>query len=142
MGNAISAQLFSPNGIYIDATNNIYIGDYANNRIRKINSSNTITTVAGNGAGAYFGDGGLANSAGLFGPWGVDVDASNSLYIADRNNNVIRYVNSLGIINTIAGNGNQGFSGDFGLATLARLNMPTDVAVDALGNIYMCGHAE
>ena len=84
-----------------------------------------INTVAGNGTLDYTGDGGLATSASLNSPFGVFVDASGNIFIADYGNNRIRKVNaSDGKINTVAGNGNLNYSGDGGLATSASLNSP------------------
>ena len=95
-----------------------------------------ITTVAGNGAAGYSGDGGLATAAKLSHYLHVAIDASGNIYIADYWNHRIRKVNrSTGIITTVAGNGGVGFSGDGGLATAAELGNPTGVAVDDSGNI-------
>ncbi len=97
-----------------------------------------ITTVAGIGGGGFNGDGGPATSTLLFLPGGVTVDGSGNLYIADSNNQRIRKVDgATGLISTVAGNGIQGFSGDGGLATIARLNDPSGVAVDGSGNLYI-----
>ena len=96
-----------------------------------------ITTVAGNGAYGYSGDGGPATSAELYAaPLGVAVDASGNIYIADSINNRVREVSN-GVITTVAGNGTPGYSGDGGLATSAQLHSPTSVAVDASGNLYI-----
>jgi hypothetical protein len=97
----------------------------------------TIKTYAGNGTGAFSGDGGAATSASLNNPTGVAVDGSGNLYIADFNNNRIRKVSVDGIISTVAGNGTEAFSGDGGAATSASLNNSFDVAVDGAGNLYI-----
>jgi trimeric autotransporter adhesin len=151
-GLATSAELRGPSGVAVDASGNIYIADQANYRIRMVTMSNgIITTVAGNGLSGgyigphgmsgYSGDGGLAISARLSSPSGISVDASGNIYIADTFNLRIRMVTkSTGIITTLAGNGlsrYSGDSGDGGLATSARFSTPSDVAVDALGNIYI-----
>ncbi len=136
-GPATSAQIMSPLDVTTDASGNIYIADGGNDRIRKINATGTITTIAGNGFAAYFGDGGAATSAGLFNPSGVELDASGNVYIADKYNNCIRKVNTSGIISTIGGNSIAGNAGDGGLATLAQMNQPSNLAIDALGNIYV-----
>jgi hypothetical protein len=116
----------------------IYIADSENNRIRMVNVSGIITTVAGNGTGGYSGDGGQAASAELHNPYGVAADSSGNLYIADTLNNRIRMVTvSTGIITTVAGNGAPSYSGDNGPAVNAGLNNPTGVAVDTSGNIYI-----
>ena len=95
-----------------------------------------ITTYIGTGTAAYTGDGGAASAATINGPGGMWVDASGNIYIADANNNVIRKVNTSGVISTIAGTGTAGFSGDGGAATAAQLNHPICVVVDATGNVY------
>jgi N-acetylneuraminic acid mutarotase len=138
-GAATSAELNSPFGVAVDASGNIYIADSGNNNIRKVTASTgIITTVAGNGTGGYSGDSGVATSAELNSPFGVAVDASSNLYIADSGNNRIRKVAaSTGIITTTAGNGTAGYSGDSGAATSAALYSPFGVAVDASGNIYI-----
>ena len=112
------------------------------NRIRKVATSGTITTVAGNGKYGYAGDGGPASSAELNGPWGVAVDAAGNVYIADSGNNCIRKVTADGNIATIAGNSNYGYAGDGGSISLAVFNQPSRVAVDSAGNVYIadCGN--
>jgi len=134
---ATSAEINTPKGLAVDASGNIYIADEANNRIRKVNTSGIISTVAGNGTAGYSGDGGAATSAEINSPYGVAIDASGNLYIADEANNRIRMVNTSGTISTIAGNGTAGFSGDGGAATSAELKHPINVSVDAAGNIYI-----
>ena len=138
-GTATSVELFSPLGVTVDASGNIYIADSGNNRIRKVTASTgIITTVAGNGTGGYSGDSGVATRAELNSPSGVAVDASGNIYIVDSGNNRIRKVTaSTGVITTMAGNGTGGYSGDNGVATSAELNSPYGVAVDASGNIYI-----
>ena len=135
---ATTAQLDRPWGVFGDASGNVYIPDYLNNRIRKVNTSGNITTIAGTGTAGYNGDGILATTAQINGPWGVCVDASDNVYIADYLNNRIRKVDvSTGIISTIAGTGVAGYNGDGILATTAQLNIPFGVFVDASGNLYI-----
>ena len=198
-----TAQLSSPSGVAADNLGNIYIADFANNRIRKVNSVGIISTVAGTGTASNTGDGGAAIAATLNGPVGLTCDASGNLYIVDQTNNSVRfidfstgvissivhgtaglrplrrtcgtiqmgdtgpayngqlwfpagitlgssgntficdkndhrlrYINSSGIINTYAGCG-TGFAGDGGAAISCILNMPSDVAEDASGNVYI-----
>ena len=142
-GPAISASLKAPTGVAIDAGGNIYIADYYNNRIRKVDvSTGIITTIAGNGANGYGGDGGPAVSANIWLPTGVAVDAGNNVYIADWVNQRIRKVDALtGIITTVAGNGIAGFSGDGGLAISAELFQPYGISLDAGGNLYIADYA-
>lgn len=136
-GPATDAYLSSPEGVAVDAKGNLYIGDSGDNRIRKVDASGTITTVAGNGNSGYGGDGGAATSAVLSAPSGVAVDSAGNLYIADSANNRIRKVDTSGVISTVAGNGAFGDSGDGGPATSANLNYPIAVALDAGGNLYI-----
>ncbi len=136
-GPATAAELNGPSGVAADMQGNIYIADYWNNRIRKVNSAGTIYSLAGNGIQGYSGDGGLALSAELDGPAGVAADKSGNVFIADEFNECIRKINSAGIISTVAGNGINGFSGDRGPATAAELYNPAAVATDTLGNFYI-----
>ncbi len=136
-GVAINAALFYPQGIVVDNVGNLFVADSYNARIRKVDASGTITTVAGNGIGGYSGDGGAATNASISVPEGVAVDGSGNLLIADTDNNRIRKVYTNGIITTFAGNGNAGYSGDGGAPTNASLSFPEGVAVDASGNMFI-----
>lgn len=138
---ATSAQLNDPQSVAFDSSGNLYISDTGNSVVRKVSTSGTITTVAGNftsGAG-YSGDGAAATSAQLFHPSSVVVDAKGNLYIADTSNNIVRIVTTDGKINTFAGNfgAGTGFTGDGGPATSARLNNPEGLALDSAGNLYI-----
>jgi uncharacterized protein (TIGR03437 family) len=132
---ATSAQLNVPIGLALDGSNNLYIADFTNNRVRKV-SGGTITTVAGNGLSGYSGDGAPATNAQLTTPEDIAVDASGNLYIADTGNNVVRKVTN-GIIATVAGNGLGGYSGDNGQATSAMVGNPTGIVLDSSGNLYI-----
>jgi hypothetical protein len=110
---ATAASLDQPSAILVDDKGNIFIADAGNNCIRKISTNGIITTIAGNGTQGYSGDGGIATSATMYSPTGIATDLSGNLFIAD-NNNVIRKVDTKGIISTVAGNGKVGFSGDGG----------------------------
>ena len=148
-GPAISAGLNRPSGVALDSSGNLYIADLGNSRIRKVDTATgVITTVAGTGVTGYSGDMGPATSAQFNQPTGVALDSIGNLYIADRQNNVIRKVDAAtGIIRTVAGNAalttySNGspfgsYSGDGGPATGAGLDQPTGVAVDLSGNLYI-----
>jgi sugar lactone lactonase YvrE len=148
-GPAISAQLNGPQGVAVDSAGNLYIADKGNSRIRKV-SNGVITTVAGNGTPGYSGDNGPATGAQLAGPWGVAVDSTGNLYIADGffgnsdtifQGNRIREVSN-GVITTVAGGGTLvagggAPSGDNGPATSVQLYLPSSVALDSAGNVYI-----
>ena len=132
---ASQALLNSPLKILIDGAGNIYIVDYFNQRIRKIDTNGIITTVAGNGTLGYSGDGKQATSAELDYPESLAMDVAGDLFIADTGNGVIRKVDTNGIITTFAGNGTFTNSGDGGPAINAGM-LPESVAVDAAGNLW------
>jgi uncharacterized protein (TIGR03437 family) len=136
-GLATAASLLLPNGVAVDAFGNLLIADTSNSRIRKVSTGGIITTVAGSGTAGFSGDGGLATAAQMSSPTGVLADASGNLFIADTGNQRIRKVSASGIITTVAGSGTAGFSGDGGLATAAQLSIPSGVAVDAAGNVFI-----
>jgi uncharacterized protein (TIGR03437 family) len=136
-GPATSAALNRPSGVAVDAAGNLYIADTLNDRVRKVNGSGVISTVAGRQGATALGDGGPATSARLSIPSGVALDASGNLYIVDRGQNRVRKVTAAGTISTLAGTGTQGFSGDGGPAASAALAAPESVAVDAAGNLYI-----
>jgi len=135
---ATSASLCYPQQVAVDGSGNVFIADSNNNRIRRVDATTkVITTVAGSGASSG-GDGGPAINAGLLGPYGVAVDSSGDLYIADSYNNRIRRVDAATqYISTVAGNGTPGFSGDNGAATNAELKFPTGIGVDSSGDLYI-----
>ena len=136
-GPATNAKINMPIGCFVDATGNIYIADQQNSCIRKVTTSGIITTVAGTGVGGYSGDNGPATSALLNTPGAVFADGVGNVFFADGHNNRIRKINTSGIITTIAGNGIPGYSGDGGAATVAEINTPIGIAVDASGNFYI-----
>jgi streptogramin lyase len=139
-GPATSARLRYPFNLYLDTVGNIYIMDTYNYRIRKVDAATKIiTTVVGDGAAKFAGDGGLATDASIKKSYDVAVDSAGNLFIADTENQAIRKVDAAtGIINTVVGKGAMaGFEGDGGLAPNAKLKSPTGVYVDATGNIYV-----
>jgi uncharacterized protein (TIGR03437 family) len=137
-GPAISAQLNAPTGVCTDSSDNVYVNDLSNRRVRKITPQGAITTVAGNGTNADTGDGGLATAASFVLPIRCVVDRSGNLFIADQGAFRVRKVDAAtGKISTVAGIGTQGFSGDGGAATSAQLNNPTALAFDPPGNLLI-----
>jgi len=138
---ADSAQINLPSAICIDIARNIYISDNSNTRIRKINTTGIISTFAGNGGVGDAGDGGPATAANINVVTGLAADTIGNIYIADTSNNVIRKVDTFGIITTVAGRyGSIGFAGDNGPATSAKLNGPTGIAFDHAGNYYVADY--
>jgi hypothetical protein len=139
-GLATNAKLTGTFGITLDKIGNIYIVDEGNSRVRKVNTNGIITTFAGNGNGGNSGDGGLAINATLSEPWGVTVDGLGNVFVSNNYSNVVRKINTNGIISTIAGivsYGPSGYSGDGGNATNAKLYGPAGLAADASGNLYI-----
>jgi len=136
-GQATAAELYDPTGLCFDTAGNLYIAEYGNSRIRMINTNEIISTVAGDGAFGFSGDGGQATNAECNSPEGVAFDTHGNLYIADFYNNCIRMVNTAGIISTVAGTGTAGYSGDGGQATGATLYRPAEIAFDTNGNMYI-----
>jgi len=136
-GPATNAALSNPHGVAVDAFDNLFIADYGNNRIRRVDTNGFITTVAGTNVSGYFGDGGAATNAWLARPQGVAVDAYGNVFIADSGNNRIRRLDTNGIITTVAGTNSSGYAGDGGPATKAHLSGPTGVTVDAFGYLFI-----
>ena len=139
---ATSSRLSEPRDVAIDpVSGDLYIADTENYIIRLVTkSTGVISTIAGTGYSGYSGDGGSATNATLSSLEGIEVDPSTgNLYIADSGNDVIRLITkSTGIITTIAGNGTRGYSSDGGLATVASLSHPKDIAIAAVtGNVYI-----
>lgn len=135
---ATSAVLSSPSSVVVDASHNIYIVDKDNDRIRKISSSGVIQTIAGSSnAQVYAGDGKQAVQASLALPNGIAFDSAGDMYIADTANQVVRMVNTSGVISTVAGNNYSAYSGDGGAAIDASLSEPSGLAFDSAGNLYI-----
>ena len=136
-GPATSACLSNPRDVAVDDAGNLFIADSGNRRIRRVDPAGTIDTVAGNGQYDFCGDGGPAIEACLHGAFGVAVDVSGALLIADGNDHRVRKVDAAGVITTVAGNGSARFCGDGGPATSACLKGVYDVEVDGVGNLYI-----
>ncbi len=138
-GPAINASLSNPFKVLLDRQNNLIIADSENNRVRRVDRQTWIIhAVAGNGVEGDTGDGGPAVLSRLHDPEGLAIDQAGNIYIADQENNRIRRVNAAtGVIINFAGNGSAGFAGDGGLATLATLNSPRGITMDAHDNLYL-----
>ena len=136
-GPATSATLGEPFGIAFNAAGDLFIADSTNNVIREVNTSGVISTVAGNHTAGYSGNGGPATSAELYSPLDVAFNAAGDMFIADYLNNVVREVNLVGVISTVAGNTTSGHTGDGGPATTAELHGPISVKFDSYGNMFI-----
>ncbi len=135
---AINTPLNQPSGLAFDTAGDLFIADTDGNLILEVNLVGLVSVVAGTGQQGFAGDGGPATSALLDAPLGVAVDSAGNVYFADMHNQRIRMVAfSTGIITTIAGTGVAGFSGDGGAATAATLDLPTGLAIDSNGNLYI-----
>jgi sugar lactone lactonase YvrE len=132
-GPAVKAALHGPRSVAVDSQNNVYITDLI--LVRKVTSDGIISTYAGNGTTTDSGDGGPASQAGLESVWGLAIDLSDNLYVAE--NYRIRKITKEGTITTVAGNGTKGDSGDGSLATSAQLSRPWGIAADAFGNLFI-----
>ncbi|HQR33553.1 MAG TPA: BACON domain-containing carbohydrate-binding protein [Blastocatellia bacterium] len=135
-GQATAATLSSPTDVAVDNAGNIYICAAGNNRIRKVTTDGVINTIAGNGNTTFNGDGILATAAAINGPQSIALDSAGNVYITDRGNSRIRKVTvSSDSISTLAG-GSTGLSPDGSSTTGARLNLPTGIALDSVGNVF------
>ncbi len=140
---ATGAELNNPMGVAVDKFGNVYIADFRNLRVRKVDTNGIISTVAGGGGSDCttstdpFGDGCPAVKVGIAYPSAVAVDDSDNLYISDFFHLLIRKVDTEGIISTIAGNGTAGYNGDGIAATSAEINYVLGLAVDSAGDIYI-----
>jgi sugar lactone lactonase YvrE len=140
-GLATATLLGGPKALTFDPQGNLYVVDYYYSKVRKVDHSGIITTVAGTGVPGYTGDGGPATAARLNYPLGARTDDQGHLYISDTYNNLIRKIDTSGTITTVAGTYDGdvgGYSGDGGPATSARLHTPYDLAVDAAGELFIC----
>jgi sugar lactone lactonase YvrE len=138
-GPALSVRLNFPHGVAVDRHDDIYVADTFNHRVRKLGRDGIVRNIAGTGKQEFVGDGGPAIKAGLGAPDSVAIDAQGNIYIADRANWRVRKITTDGIIHTIAGNQETGYSGDGGPALAAPI-FPTSVAVDSRGVVYVTDH--
>ncbi len=136
-GPASSAYLANPVGVAMDPNGNLFLSDPTLNRIREVSRNGVITTIAGMGYASYGGDGGQARDAQLNAPWGMAFDTAGNLFVADRSNERVRKISPDGIIKTVAGTGDFGYSGDGRPAAKAQLWSPLGIAVDAADNLYI-----
>jgi mucin-19 len=131
-GTGAAASFNTPRGIAVDSVGSVYVGDYSNNRIRKITSAGVVTTLAGSAtAGSLDATG---TNAQFRNPWGVAVDSAGTVYVADYTNHRIRKVTFDGVVTTLAGNGTA--SSVDGTGTSATFNNPRGIEVDSAGNVY------
>jgi len=132
-GTGTAASFYTPSGVAVDGSGNVYVADFRNNLIRKISAAGVVTTLAGSGsAGASNGTG---TAASFYFPFGVAVDGSGNVYVADQDNNLIRKITAAGVVTTLAGSGSAGAAN--GTGTAASFFAPTGVAVDGSGNVYV-----
>jgi sugar lactone lactonase YvrE len=124
-------------GVAPDGAGNLFISDYLNGRLRKVGPDGNINTIAGRGTSGFGGDGGASVKALMSGPYAVAAGTAGVLYIADRWNHRVRKVDVNGVITTVAGKGTAGYTGDGGPATDAQLNLPTALALDPSGNLFI-----
>jgi hypothetical protein len=140
-GAATLANMSHPYNIATDCNGNTYIADFENAVVRKVSATGVITTVAGSGVIGYSGDGGPATAATMSHPNGVALDAAGNLYFSDFNNHAVRKVSTSGVITRVAGNGGNGYAGDGGQATAAKLYYPAGLTIDGYGNLYIADNA-
>jgi uncharacterized protein (TIGR03437 family) len=141
-GKAAGAQIAQAEGLATDPQGNLYIADAAGHRVRRVTPAGIITTIAGTGSGGFSGDGGPATAAQLNSPYGLAVDASGALYIADLGNGRVRRVRADGVIETVAGGGNAAPDGTTAAGpTQAKFNAPRNVAVDWDSTLYISDFA-
>ena len=134
---ATAAALYAPHCIVLDAAGNMYITDFENHRVRKVNAAGIISTIAGTGVLGSDGDNGPAVNAKINGPYGIALDAEGNIYFADDWANVVRKIDATGVITTFAGNDTATVLGDNGPATVAALNHPSGITIDNYRNVFI-----
>ena len=133
-GTGTAAQFYNPRGVAVDSSGHVYVADYRNHRIRKIDPTGVVTTFAGSTSGDADGTG---TAAQFNSPHGVAVDGSGNVYVADTNNHRIRKISPAAVVTTLAGS-SVGYVDDTG--TAAKFNGPAGVAVDSSGNVYVADY--
>jgi PKD repeat protein len=136
-GTGTEAQFYRPNGVAVDSSGNVYVGDHLNHRIRKITAAGDVSTLAGSGV-AGFADG-TGITAQFNYPGHLALDSSGNIYVADHFNHRVRKITPAGVVSTLAGSGAAGFAD--GTGTAAQFNYPFGVAVDSSGNVYVTDHS-
>ncbi len=137
-GTGTAASFNAPFGIAVDSSGNVYVADSMNNLIRKITPAGVVTTLAGGGGSGAVGSGaddGTGTAASFSSPYGIALDSSDNVYVADSVNNLIRKITPAGVVTTLAGSG--GFGADNGTGAAASFDTPTSIAVDSSGNVYV-----
>lgn len=132
-GTGTAASFLHPSGVAVDASGTVHVADTSNHRIRKVTAAGVVTTVAGSGSAAYAD--GTGTAASFNHPYGITVDTSGTIYVADTSNYRIRNVTPAGVVTTLAGPGAGSFAD--GTGTAASFNSPRGVAVDASGNLVV-----
>jgi hypothetical protein len=132
---ATAATLWGPLGLAIDKAGNVYIADNANDRVRMVNASGIITTIAGNGTTGYSGDGDAATNTQIGRPTGLAIDNAGNIFIGG-NQRIVKIENGTTLVTTYAGTGTSGYSGDGGAATSAEIMEPGCIVTDDFGNIF------
>ena len=137
-GKALEAQLNNPYGLVIGPGENLYVCDMSNHVIRRISKDGKISTIAGSGHKGYSGDGGPALKAELNEPYEIRFDARGTMFFVEMQNNLIRRLDSGGVLSTVAGTGRRGFKGDGGPAREAEFNQPHSIQLHAAGGLFVC----
>ncbi|MBV8388327.1 MAG: hypothetical protein JO080_00850 [Mucilaginibacter sp.] len=136
---AANAEFYGPQGLAVDAQGNIFVADFGNNAIREITTAGVVKTVAGNGTAGYV-NGAALTAAEFKGPAAVALDKNGNIFVADRDNNMIRKITSAGVVSTVAGTKTPGYVNgtvNTTTGTYASFRAPSGLVVDAQGNIFV-----